>query len=200
MIKAVLFDYGGVMSDGGRGTELIGRVAANLGVSTERATELVNIAWSPYANGMINEAELWEQIEEEYGSPIPEAKRGVWNTWEVMKPWPEMVEFVKQLRGRGLIVGLLSNVIPATLTEINTHGGYEDFDFLVLSCEVGYSKPQVEIYQLALDRLEGIKSEEVLFVDDQERFLVPARELGIHTILAESQQQVIADVEAALNR
>lgn len=200
MIKAVLFDYGGVMSNGGRGTELITHMAEKLGVSEERARELLNVAWMPYASGMISEDELWYQIEAAYGRAIPVEKRAIWNQWDIMRPFPEMVAFVGDLKKRGYRVGLLSNVIPNTAEQIRLQGGYELFDPLILSCEAGCSKPQREIYELALGGLPGVEASEVLFIDDQERFLVLARELGIQTLLAQSPGQVIADVNQLIKK
>jgi epoxide hydrolase-like predicted phosphatase len=115
-----------------------------------------------------------------------------------MKVVPEMSILVGRLRKVGYRVGLLSNTIPNTAEEIRSHGGYDDFDFLILSCEVGYAKPDPEIYELAMQQLPGIKPEEVMFVDDIERMTAPATELGIHTIVATSPEQIMDDIESLL--
>ena len=191
MIKAVLFDYGGVMSDGGRGVELTDRLAANLNITPEQALEILSIGWTEYSSGRISEDELWKLMEKAYGSAIPPEKRNIWNSWDIMKPKPEMVAYVEKLRADGLRVGLLSNVVPYTMDQIRAHGGYDTFDFTVLSAEVGFGKPELKIYQLALDNLPDVKAEEVIFVDDQERFLVPAQKLGMQTVLASTPNQII---------
>jgi epoxide hydrolase-like predicted phosphatase len=117
-----------------------------------------------------------------------------------MRPKPEMVKFVHDLKARQLQVGLLSNVIPYTMNQIREHCVYDNFDFTILSAEVGYGKPDPEIYQLALDKLPGIRPEEIIFIDDQERFLVPARTLGIHTVAAVDPTQIIAETESLIER
>ena len=199
MIKAVLFDYGGVMTAGGVGIELTDRLGEALGVTAQQAYTLIGPAWSKYSRGSISEAQLWEMVEAAHGKPIQVSKRAIWNTWEEhMQPLPEMLALIKKLHGAGYGVGLLSNVIPNTAADIREHGGYDAFDFLVLSCEAGYAKPDEEIYKLALEKFPGIRPEEVVFIDDQERFLIPAKELGMQTILARSPAQIQEDLEKLL--
>ncbi len=198
MIKAFLFDYGGVMSDNGRGIELVARLAESLQVSEERAFELMGLGWDDFSSGVIEEAELWRRLEAAHGQPILPEHRLVWNKWEHMRPIPEMVALVAELKSRGFTVGLLSNTVPPTMSEIKRGGGYEGFDFAILSCEVGYAKPQPGIYELALRSLPGLQADEVVFLDDQQRFLDPAAALGMRTMLVKSPAQIIADVHALL--
>lgn len=198
MIRAFLFDNGGVMTDGGRGTELTDRLGEVLGVTGDEAYTYLGPVWTQYSCGAITEPALWAYIEQASGQSVPLAKRAIWNTWKDMHLYPEMVALVQELRNAGYPVGLLSNVIPNTAREIRTHGGYELFDFAVLSCEVGVAKPDPKIYELALAKLPGIMPSQVAFIDDQERCLVPARALAMHTILAQMPSQVIAEVHALL--
>jgi len=200
MIKAFLFDYGGVITSGGGGTELSDRLGAALAISPDEASELLMPVWDDYSRGKISENQLWESIEAGYGAAIPISKRAIWNSWDKhMQPRPEMVDLVTDLQAEGYPVGLMSNVIPNTEADIRENGGYDIFDFLILSCDVGFSKPQTEIYELALGNLPGIKPAEVVFVDDQARFLIPARDLGMETILAESSEQIALDIRSLLH-
>lgn len=196
MIKAVLLDWGGVITDGGRGGELDERLAKHLGITPEAAWQLLKDQWAGLSRGDITEAVLWERVEQTYGQPITPAQRNIWNGWHDMQPFPEMLELVQSLQRAGKIVGVLSNVIPPTVQEIRSHGGYDSFDFTVLSCEVGAAKPEKAIYQQALRQLPGINPAEILFVDDQQRCLTPAEALGLQTVLATDLQQVLTTVQA----
>jgi HAD superfamily hydrolase (TIGR01509 family) len=55
---------------------------------------------------------------------------------------------------------------------------------MTISSQVGYCKPDPSIYRIVQSLL---KSDQVIYVDDQERNLIPARELGWTTILADAQ-------------
>lgn len=197
MIKAFLFDYGGVITDGGR-FGLSGRLAERLNIGEDAAWNLLKPAWDLYMRGKVDEDGLWQIVESESGQQIPADKRDIWNDWTMMRPLPEMVELVEDLKRQGYAVGLLSNVIPHTAADIQKNGGYDSFDFTVLSPEVGYAKPEPQIYNIAMSKLPGMTPEEVVFIDDQERCLIPARELGIHTILAKNSQQIAEDVSKLL--
>lgn len=183
MIKACLFDYGGVMTrSGGGGNELPDRLAENLDVSPERALALLLPVWTPYMKGEITSKQLWATIERQYGAPITKKQRNIWNTWQEMCPLTEMVELISELKTNGYKVGLISNVIPDTMTEIRSHGGYDLFDFTVLSYEIGHAKPEPEMYAAAIAKLPGIRPQEMVFLDDQKRCLAPARLIGMKTV------------------
>jgi HAD superfamily hydrolase (TIGR01509 family) len=52
---------------------------------------------------------------------------------------------------------------------------------VVISCEVGVSKPDPRIYQLCLDRL-GLPAAETLFVDDRADNIEGAARIGLRTL------------------
>lgn len=200
MIKAIVFDYGGVITSGGSGNELAERLAAFLQIPFEQANKLIFKPWPKFIKGEIDEGEYWEEIERLYGHPIPAKCRGIWNIWEHMHPRPEMEAFVKKLRHDGYTVGLLSNVIPVTEKILRAHGAYDAFQPCILSCNVGLAKPDKLIYEELLRQLPNCKPEEIIFVDDQIRCLDPAALLGIQTVKADNAPQIIDDVTDLLKK
>lgn len=199
MIKAVLFDYGGVVTHGGKPGMLSNNLAARLEISDEQATTLLGYGFDKIKRGLIDGDEFWRILEEAHGAPIPEASRDIWLHWEDIAPIEEVMGLRQQLQDLGIKTGILSNVEPVVAETLYDHGAYDDFTPLILSCEVGYAKPDPEIYELALSKLGGLKSDEVLFIDDQEKMLAPARQLGMQTLLAESPEQLIRDTKVLLS-
>lgn len=199
LIKAVLFDYGGVVVDGGKVGGLANNLATELEIPDDHAERLMGYGLSMLQRGLISEDEFWEGLEQVHGSPIPATKRDVWASTEDQKPRAEVIAFRDDLNSRGIHTAVLSNTEPNMAAALREHGGYDGFQSLILSCEVGYVKPQLEIYQAALDQLGDIKPDEVLLIDDQEKYLEPARSLGIKTVFAQTPQQLIADAEALIN-
>ena len=194
MIKAFLFDYGGVISKGGGANDLTEKIASHLNVSLSKAYKLQLLGWGELMIGKIDASEFWKRVENSYGMPVPDSLRNIWNGWENMKPEPEMVACIELLKTNNYRVGLLSNTINYTANQIRDNGGYAIFDFTILSCEVGVIKPDPKIYKLALDKLDNIQPYEVAFLDDQEKCLIPAREMGINAILVKNTQQAIDDI------
>jgi epoxide hydrolase-like predicted phosphatase len=93
----------------------------------------------------------------------------------------EMLDLIRELRGRGLRIGLLSN----------SWGGGEDsyprdildelFDAVVISAQVGMRKPEERIFRLVTDRI-GLAPASCVFVDDVEGNITAARSLGFAVV------------------
>lgn len=195
MIKAILFDYDGVMTAGVEDGIPSRRLAKELGITYEKASEWIMNAWDEYSTGRATEEETWNTIESQYGQPIGPSQRDIWYTWEELTPLPEMVDLVKQVKAAGYKVGIVSNVFQQTADIIRAGGGYDGFDFVVLSYEVGARKPEAKIYEEALSHLEGLAPDEVLFLDDRERGTLGAEALGIQTIHVTNHAEAINEVQ-----
>ena len=70
------------------------------------------------------------------------------------------------------------------------------FDLIVESSVEGIRKPDPRIYELTCERL-GVPPGACVFLDDLGINLKPARALGMHTIKVLSEEQAIADLQAA---
>jgi HAD superfamily hydrolase (TIGR01509 family) len=79
-------------------------------------------------------------------------------------------------------VGLLSNAGENWLDEIFTPAQIAVFDSILLSYQVGYTKPDVRIYREIAGRL-GIAPTDCLMIDDQERYCTGAEQAGMQAIL-----------------
>lgn len=194
MIKAILFDYDGVMTQGIKDGVPASRLAKKLNISAKQATDLILSVWEPYSTGTFDDATAWGVMEQQYGKKINSEQRDIWFTWEELKPLPEMIELVGTLKSNGYTVGLLSNVLPVTAELIRDNGGYQNFDFLTLSCEVGARKPDQKIYETALAQLNGIAANEVVFLDDRQICITGAQKVGIKTIHVINHEAAIAEV------
>lgn len=115
----------------------------------------------------------------------------------VFVPSPQVYELAAQLRAKGIRTGILSNMFALAADKLRKEGLYNGFDPVVLSCDEHVAKPDPLFYDYAVQKL-GVKPEEVIFIDDQERFRPPAELVGMHFVLAESPEQVVADVKSLL--
>lgn len=94
--------------------------------------------------------------------------------------------------------GILSNAGTAWMRDTflsSEENSY--FDDMILSFEVGLSKPDRQIYQLACERL-SVQPQEVIFIDDLEPFCAAAREYGMHAIQYESFTQYSKELNQIL--
>ena len=100
------------------------------------------------------------------------------------------VEIVKQLKQKGYPVYGLSNWSVETFPL--AHAKYHFFDLLdgiVLSGVVGYNKPEPEIYQIMLEKV-GKPAEECLFIDDSLPNILQANTMGFKTIQFTSPEKL----------
>jgi putative hydrolase of the HAD superfamily len=85
-------------------------------------------------------------------------------------------------RHRGGRVALLSNSGPEMMARVRAERPLEArFDAVIVSCEVGLSKPDPRIYRLCLERL-GLAAAEALFVDDRVDNIEGAARVGLRTL------------------
>jgi len=111
-----------------------------------------------------------------------------------MRPEPSMIEAVAAARRQGIRTGLLSN---SWGHRYDRSRFAELFDGIVISGDVGIRKPDPRIYALAAEEL-GLSAQEIVFVDDLEQNLTPAREAGMAAIHHTRADATIAELERLL--
>jgi putative hydrolase of the HAD superfamily len=150
--------------------------------------------------GEITEAEFRARIEAHLEDGFDLARlRTLY--FERLEPNKTMVEFVRELRARGVRAALLTNNVReweplwrAKLPEID-----ELFEVVIDSAFVGIRKPDPAIFELTLERLGGIAAERCVFLDDLDVNCEAARELGMAAVRFETAEQAIPAVESALS-
>ena len=198
MIKAVLFDFGGVLTEAGKS----GAVAATVAKLCDRkpADIDINDLHERYVRGFITEAEYFAGINKRYpcANPIT-VESFVAESGEFYSKSEPVYELVAQLREHHIVTGLLSNVYEFGAKKLQADGLYDGFDPLILSYKEGLAKPDPELFERALERLK-LPGNEVLFIDDQERFEEQAEHVGMHFIWAQAPEQIVADTKALFLR
>jgi putative hydrolase of the HAD superfamily len=207
VIRALICDFGGVLTS----PLITGYLAyqEESGVSVEELGRAMQRSAEEHGEhplfelekGRISEAEFRGRLQAELGDGFDlERLRDVY--FEHLEPnWP-MIDFVRELRRRGLRTALCTNNVReweplwrSKLPEID-----EVFEAVVDSAFVGTRKPERAIYELTLERLGGVQAEECVFVDDLEPNCDAARQLGMVAIQFESTSQAIAEVSRAVGR
>jgi putative hydrolase of the HAD superfamily len=179
------------------------------GVSLEELGKAMGLASEEHGDhplfvlerGEITETEFRDRIEPHLENGFDFARlRALY--FERLEPNRDMIEFVRDLRGRGVRAALLTNNVReweplwrAKLPEID-----ELFELVVDSAFVGLRKPDPAIYALTLERLGGVAPEECVFVDDLDVNCEAARAMGMAVVRFESAAQAIPEIESALAR
>lgn len=194
MIDTIIFDIGNVLAafeweqyliDRGYSNEIIQRVG-NATVSSalwkeiDRSVYMEELVKDFVANDPGVAEEIIDFLENSYG---------------VVKEYGYSKDLVKKLKAKGYKVYLLSN-----------YGGHnyryarDNFSFIeyvdggLISYEVGYVKPEPEIYEAIINRYNIIPGEAV-FLDDLPQNIEAAKQFGFNTILFNDLQQALDDMK-----
>ncbi len=78
-------------------------------------------------------------------------------------------------------LGIISNAWPYVESMLRLLGLWDYFESVILSAQVGLSKPNPAIYELGLRSL-GIRADQALFVDDTPQNVLAAERVGLESL------------------
>ncbi len=111
----------------------------------------------------------------------------IWN--DIFTEDQEVSDIIRSLKGKKSL-GLISNTNPLHMDYIaSKFPVVRIFEKWILSHEVGFKKPAIEIFQKAMD-WASVKPEEILFIDDIKGHVDGAVSLGMQGIPFTSAQQL----------
>jgi putative hydrolase of the HAD superfamily len=182
MIRAVLFDFGGVLAEEGYRWALE-TIAKNNGIDPagflETATRL--IYGTGHITGRADEHTFVEALRKETGirESVSELQRLVMDGFKVR---PGMIALSDRLRQNGIATGILSDQ-TSWLDEIDARDRvFEHFDHVFNSFKIGIAKDRVETFAEVCRRI-GVKPEETVFIDDNAGNVERAAAAGLNAVL-----------------
>jgi epoxide hydrolase-like predicted phosphatase len=173
MIKAVLFDFFGVISSE------VSPFWFQKHFSPDEAARLKEEYMTPADRGDLSEDEVFDTLSRLSGEKSDDIRRDFASRLVING---DTVRLIESLKGRYKTV-LVSNAMRDYLRRILKENDLERlFDSIVISGEEGIIKPGREIFELALERA-GVLPEEAVFIDDNEGNIEGAKSAGIAGIL-----------------
>jgi putative hydrolase of the HAD superfamily len=190
-VDAVLFDLYDTLVRPDLPTLDAGRVglAARAGVDPEALREQWRRTGAARTLGTLGgmEAELAEMLSAcgvMPGEPLLRELAALeYETWRRgVHPYDDSVPSLRRLRRKGRRLAIVSNCSCQAGAIVQSLGLDREVDAVVLSCDVGVSKPDPAILRIALERLRTSPGR-ALLVDDRPDNLDAARALGLGTAL-----------------
>lgn len=115
-----------------------------------------------------------------------------------LDPNEEMIAYMRELRGRGYRMAILTNNVREWETRWRAMLPVDEiFELVVDSAFVGMRKPDPAIFELTLSRL-GVDARRTLFADDVEPNCEAARALGMAVVHYRDAEQAIDEIERRL--
>jgi len=192
-IKAVIFDWGGVMIDD-PGPGLMRYCAERLNVSVDDFVNSFNKFLEDFQTNAVSEDTFWELMSNDLNIEKP-TEVSLWKEAfsAVYQPREEMFLLADSLQTKGCKTALLSNTeIPAM--DFFVEQRYNCFGVQVFSCKEGIRKPDKEIYEITIKKL-NCTSGQAMFIDDKPQMIEGAKNAGLNAILFASIEQVKKELE-----
>jgi len=182
MIKAVIFDFGRVIS-AQKPMALFRGYEQELGLVPGVLNHVMfgSEAWDEVLVGRKDLDEYWLEIGPQLGLHTPQEIQTFRQRYFADEAINEgVLALIRQLHGRYKLA-VLSNAPPRLTKWLADWDILHLFDVIVCSGEEGIVKPDPAIYELTLARL-GVEPGEAIFVDDSPGHVEAARALGLHGI------------------
>lgn len=205
MIKAVIFDYGNVISQTQTGDCAV-QMEAMTGVPAQVFRTVYDRFRFEFDRGTITGAQMYRQLLEADGYHQQAADMALMERIARldMESWrpvhQDVTDWGLSLKASGLKLGILSNMPTEFLTY------YEDeielfkaAHYACFSCRVGLIKPEPAIYHDVLKGLE-VEPQEAVFFDDMAVNVEAACALGIHGLLWRGLEQAKADFQQIVEK
>lgn len=202
MIKAVLFDFGGVITTSPFDNFAAYEAANEIPADTIRQINSTNPdtnAWAQLERSEIGPDEfdgLFAAEADALGYKIPGSA-----VLECLKTdvRPEMVRAVQRIHQDYKTAVLTNNFLRGDSAGVSMHGDVLDnFDAVIESAVVGVRKPDPEFYDIACTTV-GVAPADCVFLDDLGINLKPARALGMQTIKVVDAAGALTELGAILD-
>lgn len=199
-IKAIIWDMGGVIlnmiDESPRLT-----LAEEFNLPLEKIYSAIFDSQSAMhaSIGRITLIQHWQNVGNLLGIQPPELESFLKRFWAADGIDTNLVAFIRALKPQ-FRIGLLSNAWDNLRSFIQQEWQIADvFDELVISAEVGLTKPDPRIYEMTVARL-GVQPGEAVFLDDLERNILAAREAGLHAIQFRNPRQGLSELASMLEQ
>ena len=194
MIKAILFDFGGVLAeeDFKEGLPTLGK---EKGFDPSRFFSILSelVYQTGYITGSSDEHTYWTAVREKTGIK-GEDKVLREEVLRRLKLRPEMMGVVKKIKSSGLIVAILSDQTN-WLDDLNQRTPfYQYFDHVFNSFYLKKTKRDPSLFRDICAKL-GLKPEEVLLVDDSLDNIKRAESEGLRTISFKGLSEFEKEIE-----
>ncbi len=126
-----------------------------------------SVEWIQQDRGIITKEKVVDAVCARLPQSLHEVAAAVVFGWHrrYLEPMPGMAELVRELKGEGYRIFLLSNASLALRDYFDRIPGSECFEKLMVSAEEQLLKPQHEIYERLYEKF-GLNPAECFFIDD----------------------------------
>jgi len=192
MIKAIIFDVGGVL--------YLSRTPEYIFMQ-----KALNLYGKDYTNGIakyiklssinkISEKEAFEKMSK-YTNISAKKIKNIFIREYRKRFWLNkyLLNLIKRLK-KEYKISIISNQFSLSYHLLINNKLIKHFFMPIFSHQVKTKKPEEKVYRIALKKLR-VPANQTIFVDDREFNLIPAKKLGMKTILFKNNKQLVKDLK-----
>jgi len=188
VIKAVIFDFFGVLARRGAGS-----FRKTLFPEDEAKNKQVVAVQNKLGLGQIGYDEFIDKL-----AKIGDVDRAtVLNYTEDYKANSQLLSYISRQLKPKYKIGIISNA-GADWVERILGNDTKLFDDIVLSYKVSTIKPDAEIYQISAGNL-GVEADQCIFIDDVKTYCQGAEAVGMKSIWYQDFEQMKSELQAILS-
>lgn len=195
MIKAICYDLDGVYFTP-EGKKAFHQAVLDLGVDEERVEHVLykSPEMRKFVTGKMKENDFWDFVREYWN--LDKTNEEFAELWTAAYEVDHGVrKVVLDLRGKGYKSCILSNNNPTRVRKLQEKFGFlDDFDVVVFSYQVGFHKPQKEVFEALIEK-SGCEPDEIVYADDNPERIAGAKELGMNVFVYENFQQFLDELK-----
>ena len=200
-IKAIIFDVGGVLEIGKVNLKQLQNkhyhtgvheyIAKKLKIPMDQWIDSMNTSYELSMQGKISREKTLNTIAKNNNISSTKLRKIIFKAHKRnFKTNKQLFKQAFKIKQLGYKIAVLSDQWHLSYDAVMKNNKlFKKFNPVIVSCKVGIRKPNPKIYQLTLKKLK-LKPEECLFIDNQKWNLLPAKELGIKTILFKNNKQL----------
>jgi len=193
MIKNIIFDWGGVCTSGHLLKDFSLNFSEQAGKDAFEIEKVFRQLDYPYETGKIAPEIFWRDFSKTLGlKNFDDAIKVFFNSYKINA---DVLGHVKDLRQKYQTILFSNNYADLFAHMILFYRLGEYFDQWFSSSGLKFKKPEKEAYESLIASAQ-IKPEETIFVDDKEKNLLPAKELGFKTIVFTDIEQLKTELIA----
>ena len=198
MVKNIIFDIGDVLAD------FVWReFYGTFGFSDEiqeklAACTVLGPLWPEFDQGVLGEQEMIAAFKQYDDTIAAEIDMVFHDIGGMLRQKDYAVPWINELKEQGYKVYIISNMPSQMARQCADALSFAELaDGVILSFQEKMAKPDSTIFRRLLERYD-LTAGECVFIDDRERNVTAARNLGIPGIVFESYQQAYGDLKKLL--
>lgn len=188
MIKAILFDFDGVLTTDATGSlSICNYICKKTGLDIETFENEYYKYNDDLLYGKINHEDIWDKLCKELNLKID-----INILYESFINTPidvKMMDFIDELKKQNYKIGIVTDNKKDRIDDIVKYYDWNKiFDSITVSADIGSGKDCDEIFMKTIECL-NVNAEECVFIDNQEKNLIIPKSMGMNVIYFDHEER-----------